>query len=249
MTCRLYIGVDDGHGIDAAFFRDQVSPEHALDVLTRCYPDSGAARAFVDTLGAARAPDDEDGPAADPRPDGVLVLSDVDMFLCEADALWVGAALLHHDGVWTMYGRDDLHAATARLMDRMHVDEWTAQTHLPVIRSIIATGSGPEDLALLLDLEDMIGVGIDHAILARLIRWYGREFLRRIIDGQNGPDFPLSCVTSTVIHMYAARAWRQGAIRGFSESHEGFNADYADGQEDPDVKTIVDRWDNPYGYV
>ena len=62
-------------------------PEHALDVLTRCYPDSGAARAFVDTLGAARAPDDEDGPAADPRPDGVLVLSDVDMFLCEADAL------------------------------------------------------------------------------------------------------------------------------------------------------------------
>ena len=26
MTCRLYIGVDDGHGIDAAFFRDQVSP-------------------------------------------------------------------------------------------------------------------------------------------------------------------------------------------------------------------------------
>lgn len=36
MTCRLYIGVDDGHGIDAAFFRDQVSPEHALDVLTRC---------------------------------------------------------------------------------------------------------------------------------------------------------------------------------------------------------------------
>lgn len=87
MTCRLYIGVDDGHGIDAAFFRDQVSPEHALDVLTRCYPDSGAARAFVDTLGAARVPDDEDGPAADPRPDGVLVLSDVDMFLCEADAL------------------------------------------------------------------------------------------------------------------------------------------------------------------
>lgn len=66
MTCRLYIGVDDGRGIDAAFFRDQVSPEHALDVLTRCYPDSGAARAFVDTLGAARAPDDEDGPAADP---------------------------------------------------------------------------------------------------------------------------------------------------------------------------------------
>ena len=249
MTCRLYIGVDDGHGIDAAFFRDQVSPEHALDVLTRCYPDSGAARAFVDTLGAARAPDDEDGPAADPRPDGVLVLSDVDMFLCEADALWVGAALLHRDGVWTMYGRDDLHAATARLTDRMNVDEWTAQTHLPVIRSIIATGGGPEDLALLLDLEDMTGVGIDHAILARLIRWYGRESLRRIIDGQNGPDFPLSRVTSTVIHMYAARAWRQGAIRGFSESHEGFNADYADGREDPDVKTIVDRWDNPYDYI
>ena len=72
-----------------------------------------------------------------------------------------------------MYGRDDLHAATARLMDRMNVDEWTAQTHLPVIRSIIATGNGPEDLALLLGLEDLTGVGIDHAILARLIRWYG----------------------------------------------------------------------------
>ena len=105
-----------------------------------------------------------------------------------------------------MYGRDDLHAATARLMDRMNVDEWTAQTHLPVIRSIIATGNGPEDLALLLGLEDLTGVGIDHAILARLIRWYGRESLRRIIDGQNGPDFPLSRVTSTVIHMYAPRA-------------------------------------------
>lgn len=249
MTCRLYIGVDDGRGIDAAFFRDQVSPGHALDVLTRCYPDSGAARAFVDTLGAARAPDDEDGPAADPRSDGVLVLSDVDMFLCEADALWVGAALLHHDGVWTMYGQDDLHAATIRLADRMHVDDWAVRMHLPAIRHIIATGNGPEDLALLLDLEDMAGVPIDYDILACLIHWCGREPLRRIIGGQDERESPRSSATRVIIRMYAARAWRQGAIHGFSESHEGFNADYADGQEDPDVKTIVDRWDNPYDYV
>lgn len=26
----------------------------------------------------------------------------------------------------------------------------------------------------------------------------------------------------------------------------GFNADYADGREDPDAEAIVDRWDNPY---
>lgn len=30
---RLYIGVDDGRGIDAAVFVDQVSVDHALGVL------------------------------------------------------------------------------------------------------------------------------------------------------------------------------------------------------------------------
>ena len=43
-----------------------------------------------------------------------------------------------------------------------------------------------------------------------------------------------------------AKAWREGALSGFSETGEGWNAEYAGGS-DPDVEAIVEAMPNPYG--
>lgn len=42
-----------------------------------------------------------------------------------------------------------------------------------------------------------------------------------------------------------AKAWRGGAVYGFSHSGEGWNGEYANGP-DPDVEAIVDGFTNPY---
>lgn len=42
-----------------------------------------------------------------------------------------------------------------------------------------------------------------------------------------------------------AKAWREGALSGFSQTGEGWNGEYADGP-DPDVEVIVDGFTNPY---
>lgn len=43
-----------------------------------------------------------------------------------------------------------------------------------------------------------------------------------------------------------AKAWREGAMHGFSQTGEGWNAEYAGGPE-PDMEAIVDGFTNPYG--
>lgn len=43
-----------------------------------------------------------------------------------------------------------------------------------------------------------------------------------------------------------AKAWREGALSGFSQTGEGWNAEYAGGPE-PDVEAIVNDMPNPYG--
>ena len=43
-----------------------------------------------------------------------------------------------------------------------------------------------------------------------------------------------------------AKAWREGAMHGFSQTGEGWNAEYAGGP-DPDVEAIVENMPNPYG--
>ena len=42
-----------------------------------------------------------------------------------------------------------------------------------------------------------------------------------------------------------SKAWREGALSGFSETGEGWNAEYAGGS-DPDVEAIVEAMPNPY---
>lgn len=42
-----------------------------------------------------------------------------------------------------------------------------------------------------------------------------------------------------------ALAWRQGAEYAFKQSGEGFNGEYAGGN-DPDIKPIIDSFANPY---
>lgn len=43
-----------------------------------------------------------------------------------------------------------------------------------------------------------------------------------------------------------AKVWREGAMHGFSQTGEGWNAEWARGPE-PDVEAIVENMPNPYG--
>lgn len=166
----------------------------------------------MNTLDAARASDDVDGHTLThlERADGVLTLDGTDMFLCEAERRRSDLAVLHPGGVWATYGSDDTRKAMEDLATRMNVDPETASVHLSMIRSIIASGGGPEELALLLDLEDMTGIWVDCDILTRMFDCYGRGLLRDIFDERWEKEFPRAGVIDGFIRLYAARAWREG---------------------------------------
>lgn len=130
--------------------------------------------------------------------------------------------------------------------NRIGIDYFVAVDNLHTIRSILAHGGGVTEINLLADIGNMIGMELDYDMFKSVLRKHGSDLLRIEIDGLNKEIFTRHCLIEDIIHLYAEQAWREGAIRGFSESHEGFNADYADGYEDPDVGIIVSRWENPY---